>query len=88
MRRLQRLQQSSPSADCLALAPEAFLWTFLSVNFAKQLRVRLRLQAMSLQKAPVAGSGAGGAGAARAFMVQAVQQLLALECNSRWRVCF
>ena len=55
----------------------------------RELRVCLRLQAMSLQKAPVAGSGAGGARAAqRAFMAQAVQQLLALECNSRWRVCF
>ena len=81
-------EKKAPSADCLALAPEAFLWTFLSVNFAEQLRVCLRLQAMSLQKAPVAGSGVGGAGAARAFMAQAVQQLLALEGNSRLRVCF
>ena len=59
------------------------------MNFAEQLRVCLRLQAMSLQKAPVAGSGVGGARASqRAFMAQAVQQLLALECNSRLRVCF
>ena len=77
--------------DCFALAPGAFLcsgYLPVSVSFT-ELQVCWRLQATSLQTAHAACSRAGGSRAAqRAFMAQAVQQLLALECGRLRSACF